>query len=88
MDEFRFDHLTRLIGGRLSRRSGVALLIAAGLTPSAPATAKKSKKIKICYKGKTRKVKKQDWKKRYRGRARSRTAEKTAAKTMHALRRP
>jgi hypothetical protein len=67
MDGFRFDHLTRLVGSRLSRRSSLALLVAAGLTPSAPATAKKSKKIKICYKDKTRKVKKQDWKKRYKG---------------------
>ena len=67
MDGFRFDHLTRLIGGRLSRRSGLALLVAASLTPSTPATAKKSKKIKICYKGKTRKVKKQGWMKRYKG---------------------
>jgi hypothetical protein len=67
MDGFRFDHLTRLVGSRLSRRSGLALLVAAGLIPSAPATAKKSKKIKVCYKGKTRKVKKQDWKKRYKG---------------------
>ena len=67
MDGFRFDHLTRLVGSRLSRRSGLALLVAAGMTPFAPATAKKSKKIKICYKGKTRRVKKQDWKKRYKG---------------------
>jgi hypothetical protein len=71
MDGFRFDHLTRLIGSRLSRRSSLVLLAAGAighsLTPSTAGKKKKQKKISICYKGRTRKVKKQGWKKRYKG---------------------
>lgn len=70
MDGFRFDRLARLVGARLSRRGGLALLaagaIAHGLSPAA-AGEKKPKKISICYRGKTRKVNKQGWRKRYKG---------------------
>jgi hypothetical protein len=71
MDGFRFDQLTRLVGARLSRRTGLALLAAGGigqiLSPGAAGEKKKPKKISICYKGKTRTVKKQGWRKRYKG---------------------
>lgn len=70
MDGFRFDHLTRLVGARLSRRTGLTLLTAGAIGHSlSPITSakKKQKKISICHKGRTRKVKKQDWQKRYKG---------------------
>lgn len=71
MDGFRFDHLTRLVGARLTRRTSFALLTAGaighGASSGTSGKKKKSKKISICYKGQTRKVKKQDWKKRYKG---------------------
>jgi hypothetical protein len=71
MDGFRFDHLTRLVGARLTRRTSFALLTAGAISHGASSGTsgkkKKSKKISVCYKGKTRKVKKQDWKKKYKG---------------------
>jgi hypothetical protein len=71
MDGFRFDHLTRLVGARLNRRTSFALLpagaIGHGAFSGTSGKKKKSKKISICYKGQTRKVKKQDWKKKYKG---------------------
>jgi hypothetical protein len=71
MDGFRFDRLTRLVGARLSRRTGLALLTAGAigqsLSPSAAGKKKKPQKISICYQGRTRKVKKKGWKKRYEG---------------------
>ena len=71
MDGFRFDHLTRLIGARLTRRTSLALLTAGAIAHSDSSGTfgknKTSKKVSICYKGQTRKVKKQDWKKKYKG---------------------
>jgi len=71
MDGFRFDHLARLVGARLSRRTSLSLLTAGAIghvaSSGTSGKKKKSKKISICYKGQTRKVKKQDWKKRYKG---------------------
>ena len=75
MDGHRFDHITRLIGSRLSRRTGLGLL-AAGLIggPSDSEAGKKKKnkgkkkeKITICYEGQTRKVKKKGWQKNFPG---------------------
>src|SRR5215211_3764864 len=64
MDGFRFDHLTRLVGTRLNRRTSLALIVAGAatqtLSPSA-AGKKKKQKISICYQGQTRKVKKKGW---------------------------
>ena len=67
MDGFRFDHLTRLVGARLNRRTSLALIVAGVATQTPSPSAAKGKKISICYKGQTRKVKKQDWKKKYKG---------------------
>ena len=71
MDGFRFDHLTRLVGTCLNRRTSLALMVAGvatqTLSPSAAGKKKKQKKISICYQGQTRKVKKKGWQKRYQG---------------------
>jgi hypothetical protein len=67
MDGFRFDHLTRLVGTRLSRRTGLALVAAAGLTAPSSSARSKSKKISVCYNGRTRKVKKKGWRNHYPG---------------------
>ena len=67
MDGFRFDHLTRLVGARLNRRTSLALIVAGVASQTPSPSAAKSKKISICYKGQTRKVKKKGWQKRYQG---------------------
>jgi hypothetical protein len=71
MDGFHFDHLTRLVGSRLTRRTGLGLLAAFGAigrTSSAGIAGKKHKgngkkkdKITICHEGQTLTVKKKGW---------------------------
>lgn len=77
MDGHRFDHLTRRVGSRLSRRAGLGLLAVVGVigrdSSSSIAGKKKKKKgkkkekIAICHQGQTLKVKKKGWQGRFPG---------------------
>jgi len=78
MDGHRFDHLTRRVGSRLSRRAGLGLLAVVGTigrdSSSSIAGKKKGKKgkgkkekISICHQGQALKVKKKGWQGRYPG---------------------
>ena len=76
MDGHRFDHITRIVGSRLSRRAGFGLLTASAIGVPSMSEAKKKKNkgkgkkketITICHQGQTRTVKKKGWQKNFPG---------------------
>jgi hypothetical protein len=76
MDSRHFDHLTRLLGAQLNRRTGLGLLTTAGVIGRSPlesiagkkkGNGKKKKKIVICHQAQTLTVKKRGWQRHYPG---------------------